>query len=126
MDMMYLMGWYYQADEGEDQARDFFEALRNKHAPFPFPCTWQVGLLRCDEEEHWAIGIQIMRGTLHDDSLEVMDALDEWFQISEADSAGSEKRVVRTTSPTIDATLQSHFGNYYTCIETFGSDSKTG
>jgi hypothetical protein len=126
MDMMYLMGWYYQEDEGEDQAREFFETLRRNRAPFPFPCTYQVGLLRCDEEEHWAIGIQVMRGTAHDDSLEVMEALEKWFLESGADTAGSDKRVVRTTSSTIDATLHNQFGSYYTSIETFGSDGNAG
>lgn len=121
MDLLYLLGWYYQGEDGEEDARDFFNQLREKKSEFPFSCSYQVGLVHCSEDEHWAVGVLVMRGTAEDDSVEQMDKLQKWFDKSGANNSGTDKRVERVIAPSVEGTLQGRYGNHYRCVELFGT-----
>ncbi len=122
MNRLYLLSWYYQGQDGESNARDFFGKLREgieKGKRFPFNCPCQVGLVHCAVDEHWAVGVLVMRGTEGDDSLEQTNKLHQWFEECGADFSGTDTRGERASHPSIEGTLQSRYGSHYTCIEVF-------
>jgi hypothetical protein len=127
MNYLHLFSWYYQGPPGELHARSSYKKLKegiNKGIGFPFDCQYQVGLVHCMAigEEHWCIGIIIMRGTVGDDSIDQSNILHKWFDECNADFSGSEKDCGLVNLPSIEGTLQRRYpmGDYRS-IETFGT-----
>lgn len=121
MNRLHLLSWYYQGQDGETDARDFFIKLQGGKESFPFDCPYQVGLVHCMVDEHWCVGVLVMRGTAGDDSIEQSDKLEEWFAKCNADFSSSDNRGERVSDPSVEGTLQRNYGNHYMCIETFGT-----
>lgn len=122
MNRLYLLSWYYQGRGGESDARGFFENLRGglqKGKKFPFDCPSEVGLVHCAVDEHWCVGVLVMRGTAGDDSVEQTDRLHRWFEACDADFSGTDRTGERVTYPSVEGTLQSRYGSHYTCVEAF-------
>jgi tetratricopeptide (TPR) repeat protein len=122
MDRLYLLSWYYQGLDGEPLARDFYSALQSgarSGIKFPFNCPTRVGLVHCGVDEHWAVGVLVMRGTPGDDSVEQTDRILQWCTDCGAEYAGTDRTGMRATSLSIEEILQSKYGMHYTCEEEF-------
>jgi HEAT repeat protein len=122
MNRLYLLSWYYQGQDGESSARDFFGKLRagiENGKKFPFDCPSEVGLVHCKIDEHWCVGVLAMRGTEGDDSIEQTNKLHKWFEACGADFSGTDKTGERATHSSIQEILQNRYGSHYTCVEVF-------
>ncbi len=123
LNQLYLLSWYYQGQEGEGLAQDFYKNLKagiEKGQKFPFDCAYQVGFVHSAKDEHWAVGILVAGGTDSSDLQEQTDELIRWFEACGAESAGTDKSNIPQIQNTIEETLQKKYGPHYTCIETFG------
>jgi tetratricopeptide (TPR) repeat protein len=122
MNRLYLLSWYYQGQDGESSARNFFGKLRagiENGKKFPFDCPSEVGLVHCKVDEHWCVGVLTMRGTESDDSIEQTNELHKWFEACGADFSGTDKTGERATHSSIQEILQNRYGSHYTCVEVF-------
>lgn len=125
MNYLHLLSWYYQGAGGESIAREFFQKLVTgveKGIKFPLDCPFQVALVHCTVDEHWCVGVLVMRGTTGDDSIEQSDMLQKWYREAGAKVDSAESNTSPATHPSVEGTLQSRYGNHYRSIETFGSN----
>jgi len=124
MNYLHLLSWYYQGAVGESNARGFFgklEASTKNGVKFPFDCPFQVALVNCTVEEHWCVGVLVMRGTAVDDSMEQSNKLGKWYEECGAESDGTDKNCSSALQPSVEGTLQSRYGSHYRSTETFGT-----
>ena len=124
MNYLHLLSWYYQGAGGESTAREFFQKLETgveKGIKFPLDCPFQVALVHCTVDEHWCVGVLVMRGTAEDDSIEQSDMLQKWYGEAGAKVGSAESNTSPATHLSVEGTLQSRYGNRYQSIETFGS-----
>lgn len=125
MNYLHLLSWYYQGAGGESTAREFFQRLETgvkKGIKFPLDCPFQVALVHCTVDEHWCVGVLVMRGTAGDDSIEQSDMLQKWYGEAGAKVGSAESNTSPATLLSVEGTLQSRYGNRYRSIETFGSN----
>ncbi len=129
MDRLYLLSWYYQGLDGEPLARDFYNALQKgsrSGIKFPFQSPTRVGLVHCGVDEHWAVGVLVMRGTPGDDSVEQTEKILQWCTDCGAEYAGTDRTSMRASSLSIEEVLQSKYGMHYTCEEEFDPHALVG
>ena len=124
MNYIHLKSWYYQGKAGEANARDFFEKLKEgtkNGVQFPFDCPYEVALVHCSKEEHWCVGILVLRGTPGDDSREISETLMKWYDECKGDPSGADKDTNYALRPSVEGTLRARYGSHYRSVEVFGN-----
>jgi hypothetical protein len=114
------MGWYYQdEEEGEVYARDFYDQLKQDISHFPLSGYTEIGLVHASADEHWAVAIIAVDGTINDDSVEKAQRLHQWFDKAGAKGQGADSRISRIKAKSLEEALNAAHGGIYKIVESF-------
>lgn len=119
MNLARLYCWIYGDEESKRQgAKEFYDNLKRgleSGIAFPFDCPYQVYLLKNTRATESVVAVFVKRGTLGDDSIEISEKLDKWYEA--CGGWGVHDSVCKSGN-----TFQSAIGGLsYSFLETFGN-----